>query len=79
MSRQKRGKGSSDDARASRLTVILAPTTEFLVEIERSGAVPHLDVRQPLRDYVQEGSVHPDSSTDNCDYNPPLCGLVCGI
>lgn len=56
--------------------VVLAPAAEVLVEIECSGAVPHLNVSQPFRDDVQEGCVEADGSPDDGDYDPALRSLV---
>jgi len=59
--------------------VVFAPAAKVLVEVECSGAVSHLDVSQPFRDDVEEGSVQADGSTDDGDDYPALGGLVQGI
>lgn len=58
------------------LTVVFAPATEVLVEVEGGCAITHLDIRQPLGDDVQEGGVEPNGGADDGDDDPSLRGLV---
>lgn len=67
------------DQRQETQTIILAPTTEFLVQVEGGRAMAHLDVRQPFGDDVEQRGVHSDGGADDGDHNPALRGLVCGI
>lgn len=57
-------------------TVVLPPAAEVLVEIKSRLAVPQLDVRQPLRHYIEESSVETDGGADERHDDPALGGVV---
>jgi hypothetical protein len=60
-----------------RPTFLGTPTTEALIQIKGSCTMTQLDVRQPFGDYIQEGSIQTNSSTNQGDNQPGLTSIIC--
>ena len=58
-------------------TIILAPATEVLVQIESRRTVSKFYVGEPFRDNVEKRRVHADRRTYQGDNYPALSGVVC--
>lgn len=57
-------------------TIVLSPAAKVLIKVEGGSAMPHLDIREPLRHDVQEGRIQANGCADDCNDNPALRRIV---
>ena len=60
----------------SRLTILLPPTTEVLIEIKSSSTIPQLHIAQPLRHNIQHPSIQSNGRPHQRNHNPRLPRII---
>lgn len=59
-----------------RTTILSAPAAELLIQVEPGSTIPQLNIRQPLRDNIQQRRIQPNRRAHNCNNKPCLSSIV---